>query len=33
MTRFEARAMLGLPEHKKLIMSIGFQDHRKGVII
>ena len=27
----EARAMLGLPEHKKLIMSIGMQDHRKGV--
>ena len=23
--------MLGLPEHKKLIMSIGIQDHRKGV--
>jgi hypothetical protein len=27
----EARAMLRLPEHKKLIMSIGMQDHRKGV--
>jgi glycosyltransferase involved in cell wall biosynthesis len=27
----KARAMLGLPEHKKLIMSIGIQDHRKGV--
>jgi glycosyltransferase involved in cell wall biosynthesis len=26
-----ARAMLGLPERKKLIMSIGMQDHRKGV--
>ena len=23
--------MLRLPEHKKLIMSIGMQDHRKGV--
>jgi glycosyltransferase involved in cell wall biosynthesis len=30
-SRCKARAMLGLPEHKKLIMSIGFQDHRKGV--
>ena len=30
-TRSQARAMLGLPEHKKLIMSIGMQDHRKGV--
>ena len=30
-TRSKARAMLGLPEHKKLIMSIGMQDHRKGV--
>jgi glycosyltransferase involved in cell wall biosynthesis len=30
-TRSEARAMLGLPEHKRLIMSIGLQDHRKGV--
>jgi glycosyltransferase involved in cell wall biosynthesis len=27
----KARAMLRLPEHKKLIMSIGLQDHRKGV--
>jgi glycosyltransferase involved in cell wall biosynthesis len=27
----KARAMLGLPEHKKLIMSIGMQDQRKGV--
>jgi hypothetical protein len=27
----KARAMLRLPEHKKLIMSIGIQDHRKGV--
>ena len=30
-TRSKARAMLRLPEHKKLIMSIGMQDHRKGV--
>jgi glycosyltransferase involved in cell wall biosynthesis len=30
-TRSKARAMLRLPEHKKLIMSIGLQDHRKGV--
>jgi glycosyltransferase involved in cell wall biosynthesis len=30
-TRSQACAMLGLPEHKKLIMSIGLQDHRKGV--
>jgi glycosyltransferase involved in cell wall biosynthesis len=30
-TRSKSRAMLGLPEHKKLIMSIGMQDHRKGV--
>jgi hypothetical protein len=30
-TRSKARAMLGLPEHKKLIMSVGMQDHRKGV--
>ena len=29
-TRSKARAMLRLPEHKKLIMSIGMQDHRKG---
>ena len=29
-TRSKARAMLRLPEHKKLIMSIGLQDHRKG---
>jgi len=29
-TGSEARAMLGLPKHKKLIMSIGLQDHRKG---
>jgi glycosyltransferase involved in cell wall biosynthesis len=27
----KARAMLRLPEHKKLIMSIGMQDHRKGI--
>jgi hypothetical protein len=27
----KARAMLRLPEHKKLIMSVGIQDHRKGV--
>jgi glycosyltransferase involved in cell wall biosynthesis len=30
-TQSKARAMLRLPEHKKLIMSIGMQDHRKGV--
>jgi glycosyltransferase involved in cell wall biosynthesis len=30
-TRSKACAMLDLPEHKKLIMSIGMQDHRKGV--
>ena len=30
-TRSKARAMLRLPAHKKLIMSIGMQDHRKGV--
>jgi glycosyltransferase involved in cell wall biosynthesis len=30
-TRSKARAMLRLPEHKKFIMSIGMQDHRKGV--
>jgi glycosyltransferase involved in cell wall biosynthesis len=30
-TRSKARAMLRLPEHKKLVMSIGLQDHRKGV--
>jgi len=30
-TRSKARAMLRLPEHNKLIMSIGMQDHRKGV--
>jgi glycosyltransferase involved in cell wall biosynthesis len=30
-TRSKARAMLGLSEHKKLIMSVGMQDHRKGV--
>ena len=30
-TRSKARGMLRLPEHKKLIMSIGLQDHRKGV--
>ena len=30
-TRSKARAMLHLPKHKKLIMSIGMQDHRKGV--
>jgi glycosyltransferase involved in cell wall biosynthesis len=29
-TRAKACAMLRLPEHKKLIMSIGLQDHRKG---
>ena len=29
--RSKARAMLRLPEHKKLIMSIGMQEHRKGV--
>jgi glycosyltransferase involved in cell wall biosynthesis len=29
-TRSRARAMLGLPEHRKLIMSVGLQDHRKG---
>src|SRR5262245_8529238 len=29
-TRSKARAMLRLPEHNKLIMSIGMQDHRKG---
>jgi glycosyltransferase involved in cell wall biosynthesis len=31
LTRSKARAMLHLPEHKKLIMSVGLQDHRKGV--
>jgi glycosyltransferase involved in cell wall biosynthesis len=30
-TRSKACAMLGLPEQKKFIMSIGMQDHRKGV--
>jgi hypothetical protein len=30
-TQSQARTMLGLPEHKKLIMSIGMQDGRKGV--
>src|ERR1700730_14766174 len=30
-TRSKARAMLRLPEHKKLIMSVGMQDHRQGV--
>jgi glycosyltransferase involved in cell wall biosynthesis len=30
-TQSEARAMLRLPEHNKLIMSVGMQDHRKGV--
>jgi hypothetical protein len=30
-TRSKARAMLRLPEHKKLIMSVGMQDYRKGV--
>jgi hypothetical protein len=30
-TQSQARAMLGLPEHKKLVMSIGIQDRRKGV--
>jgi glycosyltransferase involved in cell wall biosynthesis len=30
-TRSKACAALRLPEHKKLIMSIGVQDHRKGV--
>jgi hypothetical protein len=30
-TRSKARAMLRLPEHKKLIMSVGIQDHHKGV--
>jgi hypothetical protein len=30
-TQSQARAMLGLPERKKLIMSIGMQDGRKGV--
>jgi Glycosyl transferases group 1 len=30
-TRSQACAMLGLPERKKLIMSIGMQDERKGV--
>ena len=29
-TRSKARSMLRLPEHNKLIMSIGLQDHRKG---
>ena len=29
-TRSKARAMLRLPEDKKLIMSIGLQEHRKG---
>jgi hypothetical protein len=29
--RAEARAMLRLPQNRKLIMSIGLQDHRKGV--
>jgi hypothetical protein len=32
-TRSKARAMLRLPEHKKLIISIGMQDHRKEMII
>jgi glycosyltransferase involved in cell wall biosynthesis len=31
LTRSKARAMLRLPEHRKLIMSVGLQDHRKGV--
>ena len=31
LTRSKARALLRLPEHKKLIMSVGMQDHRKGV--
>lgn len=31
LTRSNACAMLRLPEHKKLIMSIGMQDHRKGI--
>jgi glycosyltransferase involved in cell wall biosynthesis len=30
-TRSRACALLELPEHRKLIMSIGVQDHRKGV--
>jgi glycosyltransferase involved in cell wall biosynthesis len=30
-TQSEARAMLRLPERRKLIMSVGMQDHRKGV--
>jgi hypothetical protein len=30
-TQSQARAMLGLPKGKKLIMSIGMQDGRKGV--
>jgi glycosyltransferase involved in cell wall biosynthesis len=30
-TRSKACAMLALPEHKKLIMSIGLQERRKGV--
>jgi len=30
-TRAEARALLRLPQNQKLIMSIGMQDHRKGV--
>jgi glycosyltransferase involved in cell wall biosynthesis len=30
-TQSEARAMLHLPEHKKLIMSVGWQDRRKGI--
>jgi glycosyltransferase involved in cell wall biosynthesis len=30
-TRSKARAMLRLPEHKRLIMSVGLQDYRKGV--
>jgi glycosyltransferase involved in cell wall biosynthesis len=30
-TRSKARAMLRLPEYNKLIMSIGMQDHRKGI--
>jgi hypothetical protein len=30
-TQSQARAMLGLPEHKKLVMSVGMQDRRKGV--
>jgi glycosyltransferase involved in cell wall biosynthesis len=30
-TRSKARAMLRLPEERKLIMSIGMQNHRKGV--